>query len=128
MEGDNLKVAPGEGSFAQSTFYYLDPPFMEKAERLYRFYFARTEHARMRDYLTTLQTPWLVSYDASPAVAHLYCNSPDLSNTQVELLYSTSAADGRRAAREFAITNLPCLPVETRLWRRSREWMPRGLH
>ncbi len=106
---------------AGETFFYLDPPFFQKADRLYRFYFDDAGHARLRDFLLTLEAPWLLSYDCPTQVAELY-GEVGAGAVHVELLYSTSSHLGRGAAKEVLLTNLPTLPTDTRLWRRTEEW------
>jgi DNA adenine methylase len=105
----------------RGVFYYLDPPFFEKADRLYRYFFRAKEHVALRDSVVRMRDPWLLSYDSVKHVADLYSDA-DFGPTHVEVLYSTSNNAGSRAGREVIITNLPCLPVETRLWRRNSEW------
>jgi DNA adenine methylase len=59
----------------RGVFYYVDPPFFFKAERLYRFHFQPHHHRRLRDVLLEMdpsREPWLLSYDSLPEVQRLY--------------------------------------------------------
>jgi DNA adenine methylase len=102
-------------------FYYIDPPFFKKAERLYRFAFTSRDHRVLRDRLVALRTPWLLSYDSLGDVEDLY-GSLTQRPAQVELLYSASSARGLSIAREVILSNLPDLPHEDVLWRSASEW------
>lgn len=102
-------------------FYYFDPPFFEKADRLYTHYFRQSDHQRLKDIVVALSPPWMLSYDSLERVQELY-GSEEADSAHVEVIYSTSAVAGNRVAREVILTNLDSLPRETRLWRRSAEW------
>jgi DNA adenine methylase len=102
-------------------FYYLDPPFYEKAEKLYRFSFQEQDHTALRDYLTQLQQDWLLSYDPAPHIIELYAARAN-GTKRVNLLYSASKNDEIRPAQELIVTSIHALPEPERLWRSSEEW------
>jgi DNA adenine methylase len=52
--------------------WYLDPPFFEKADRLYRFSFTEAQHERLSEDIDTLPGHWLLSYDDHPDARRLY--------------------------------------------------------
>lgn len=117
-----LREMQGRGRLPEDdTFYYLDPPFFEKAERLYNFYFDDSGHRKLRDFILTLESPWILSYDSVQRVSELY-GEVGQGAAHVELLYSTSVGSGRGVAQEVLLSNLDALPTHTRLWRRSEEW------
>lgn len=115
------------GTLPPDAFYYVDPPFFEKADRLYNFYFKDTDHYRLRDALLKLQAPWILSYDASVRVMELYGNG-NFDPVHLELLYGSPGNGGSTVAREVLLTNLDKLPAATRLWRRNEEWRKNGVH
>lgn len=47
-------------------FWYLDPPFFHKADRLYRIWFADDDHRALRERLESLPGRWFLSYDNCP--------------------------------------------------------------
>ncbi len=102
-------------------FYYLDPPFYEKAEKLYRFSFRDQDHTALRDYLAQLQQNWLLSYDPAPKIIDLYAEQVN-GTKRVNLLYSASKNDEIRPAQELIVTSINSLPEPERLWRSSAEW------
>jgi DNA adenine methylase len=116
-----LRQMQHAGRLPQEALFYFDPPFFQKAERLYPHYFDDAGHRGLRDHILTLKDPWLLSYDSAQRVAELYGGSGH-GAARVEVLYSTSGASGRGAAQEVILTNLSRLPLQTRLWRRSDEW------
>ena len=103
----------------ESVFFYLDPPFWAKSERLYRCCFSAGDHARLADVLRDLAEPYLLSYDPAPQVRALYETHPGATLGRVELLYT---ATQRAAEEELVITNLQEMPGDTRLWRTHSEW------
>lgn len=98
------------GTMLQDIFFYLDPPFFQKADRLYTHYFEYPEHKQLRDVVLTLPSPWMLSYDIAPELATLYGNTQS-NSAHVELLYSASSNGGNRIVKEVVITNLPSLPT-----------------
>lgn len=103
-----------------SAFFYLDPPFFEKADALYPHFFTDEDHQDLRNRIIRFRRrPWMISYDASPRAVELYDHRA--SNVHVELLYSSSGSRKQHGEREVIITNLPIVPYATRLWRRWPE-------
>jgi DNA adenine methylase len=101
-----------------STFFYIDPPFWAKSDRLYRHSFVRWEHEELAESLLWLSDPWLLSYDPAPEIEKLYSGHRAVTIATVELLYT---ATRRSAGHELVVTNLASLPAETRLWRTEQE-------
>jgi DNA adenine methylase len=115
-----IRQARHRGRMPAEVFYYFDPPFFEKAEDLYTYYFHPSDHRRFRDAVLALKDPWILSYDPAPAVHDLY-GTTELGNAHVEMLYSTAGStDDRRSAQEIIISTLTALPDHCRLWTRAR--------
>ncbi len=114
-----------KGFSASEVFYYFDPPFYEKADRLYRFCFDDEAHRKLHDSVMSLKSPWIVSYDPAPFILNLYSRNGRVPQ-HVHLLYSASSGKQLVASREVVITNLPKLPTATRLYRTNEEWQSKG--
>jgi DNA adenine methylase len=93
----------------RDVFYYLDPPFYLRADRLYRYWFTDNEHVSLSDKLSGLVGFYLLSYDAAPEIVRLYCNNGNGSR-RVKLLY-TAASNNKRIAEEIIVSNLEVLPM-----------------
>ena len=96
-------------------FFYLDPPFFEEAEALYRYYFTPKDHEALRDYLVALSDKWLLSYDSVAEVEKLYGSAlqKKTNGTQrhiIEIIYSLPIASTRSKAQEVLLSNLDKLP------------------
>lgn len=104
---------------AADVFYYFDPPFFNKADRLYTYFFEPSDHTTFRDTVVAMESPWLLSYDAAPEIANLY---QDNGSKKVDLIYSTASSKKLTQAKELIVTNLPQLPKRCRLWRSQAEW------
>lgn len=118
-----LEKARALGYKQDEVAYYFDPPFYNKAERLYTHYFGIADHQRLHDALVDLRSSWILSYDPSPEIIGMYSDNGRRRN--VELLYSIRRTNGLAEAQELIVTNLKRLPARTRLWRTSSEWMNR---
>lgn len=99
-------------------FFYLDPPFWAKAKWLYSRWFTDLEHEELAEQLRFLREPYMLSYDVAGPIAELYMPHDEVQVVNVELFYAGVA---RGAGREYVITNLKCLPAETRLFRTNAE-------
>ena len=113
--GDTLHRVESLGFRRREIFYYFDPPFYRKAERLYNFCFDAGDHKRLHDTLLNLRQPWLLSYDPARPILRMYSQN-GTGPKKVELLYSASGSGGMTKARELIITNLPLLPRRVKLW------------
>jgi DNA adenine methylase len=120
---ETMKKVGEKGYKPADVFYYLDPPFYAKAERLYRFYFKKPGHTALHDAFVKVKSPWLLSYDVAQTIIDQYSQNGH-GPKQIDLLYSITGSSGLSSAQEVIISNLAKLPTETRLWRSSREWRP----
>jgi DNA adenine methylase len=102
-------------------FFYFDPPFFDKADALYRFYFVAEDHRKLRDKLLCLEDKWVLSYDSAEQVETLYGaalsgaaiqngNGNGTKKHAVELLYSVSVMQERKKGKEVILSNLETLP------------------
>lgn len=57
----------------QNTLVYCDPPYFQKAERLYLNSYKAKDHCDVSEFIQwELSLPWLVSYDCAPEICELY--------------------------------------------------------
>ena len=99
----------------QGLFFYFDPPFFEKADALYRFFFKEADHLQLRDALMKLQDNWILSYDSAHQVESLYgaaiqSNTNGTTKHDIELFYSLSVMQERVKGKEVILSNLEKLP------------------
>ncbi|MEW6411750.1 MAG: DNA adenine methylase [Candidatus Zixiibacteriota bacterium] len=93
---------------AESMFFYLDPPFFDKAESLYRFWFREQEHRALYKAVSKLKHPWLLSYDDAPQIRRMYTGN--CVKVNVSMPYSVNS-NAQRRARELVITPLRIPPM-----------------
>lgn len=94
------------------TFYYLDPPFHNKAPDLYRTYFTADQHRQLRDFLRTFIPPWVLSYDNASPIRKLYSDT-GWSPFHVDMPYSINS-HAKRIEKEVVISTLrlPAFPAK----------------
>jgi DNA adenine methylase len=105
---DTMNYAKGLNQFDKnSLFFYIDPPFYNKAEKLYRYIFNHDLHKRLRNKLVALKYNWVLSYDKAKEVKELYSQFKPI---HVEMAYSINSP-AKRLEKEYIITplNLPKL-------------------
>lgn len=98
-------------------FFYFDPPFFEKAENLYRFYFISEDHSELRDFLINLKDKWILSYDSANHVKELYGKAIERSTngtklSQIEIPYFVGKKSKGTIGQEAIISNLGLLPPQ----------------
>lgn len=115
--GQEAGAYPGDG-----LFFYFDPPFFEKADALYRFYFTESDHVGLRDALLDLDDKWVLSYDSAVHVERLYGAAPNgavngngngngAKQHHVEFLYTASKMKQRKKGKEVILSNMEILPA-----------------
>jgi DNA adenine methylase len=107
----------------EQTFFYLDPPFFQKAERLYRFTFEDNDHKTLRDTLVAMKDFWILSYDSVDHVQRLYDGALENGTNgtkqhDIELVYTTGVVS-RTPSKEVILSNLPKLPCDTKFWQEA---------
>lgn len=102
-------------------FYFLDPPFFNKAENLYTHYFDKGSHRELHNSLMKLRQPWLLSYDKADSIIEMYSHN-GYGPRHIDILYSIGPSGSRPKTQEVVITNIATLPKETRIWRSKEEW------
>lgn len=96
-----LKRQLPRGRGRARTFVYLDPPYVNKAQRLYLNSYEARDHCNISAYLHQQAIlPWLLSYDDTQLVRELY---QDLQLFTLPIQYSLQA---KRKALELMITPL----------------------
>jgi len=101
----------------KATIFYLDPPYVEKASRIYELLFTNQDHRALACYLTQQsEHRWILSYDEEPLILDLYRGQPGVSEFSVTHHYTMRG--NRRSpvpGREILFTNLPVDPTDTQL-------------
>jgi DNA adenine methylase len=84
---------------------YLDPPYLDKAQRLYPLYFRTHDHVRLAKFLASKgegDFRWIISYDDATPIRRLYT----ASKRRVIRNYSLHSA---RVGRELLISSPNCV-------------------
>ena len=82
---------------------YFDPPYLEKARRLYPMYFKLRDHVRLAEYLSKRKEfRWIVSYDDVTPIRKLYAD-PKRSVKKAYPLHSA------KVGRELLIFGPTCI-------------------
>ncbi|AVV38162.1 DNA adenine methylase [Pantoea vagans] len=83
----------------------IDPPYFEKGSSLYTNFYEKDDHSKLRDTITSLKSPWILTYDNADEIRELYKNN-DCFNFDIN--YS---AANKRVGKEILVKskniNLP---------------------
>ena len=99
------------------TFYYVDPPYVNGGNRLYRNWLDEAGHSSLAEKLCQFESPWVVTYDQVECIRRLYGE-----RRQCELDVSYSVKRRRRATELLIASKGLRLPagLRTRQMRRSQ--------
>jgi DNA adenine methylase len=89
------------------TFWYLDPPFWNKADKLYSCHFRNEDHQLLAREVKMLRGSWVVSYDNHPEVIALYADADHVDH--VCLRYTARSRSKNDKAREALFSNTNAL-------------------
>ncbi len=107
-EQQNLSRLPQD-----NLLFYFDPPFFEKANQLYNYYFNNAKHQQLRDFIVNLKDNWILSYDSPEQVRKLYGENLQSINTNIR--YSTGRCSTSRSAKEeIILTNMNILVAKNK--------------
>jgi len=59
-------------SLPDNSFYCIDPPYYSKGQTLYTNFYEPEDHEKLSKVITKLKRPWILTYDNSPEIQHLY--------------------------------------------------------
>jgi DNA adenine methylase len=88
-------------------FWYLDPPFWNKADKLYACHFRDEDHQLLAREVKALKGSWVVSYDNHPEVIALYADADHVDH--VCLRYTARSRSKSDKAREALFSNTNAL-------------------
>lgn len=93
-----LKSTLPAGLGRKKVFVYLDPPYVNKADRLYMNTYNQKDHSEISCYIMKQKTlNWVMSYDDTPLIHDLY---RDAKVSSMPIRYSLQS---KRAAKELII-------------------------
>jgi DNA adenine methylase len=86
----------------ERTLVYMDPPYFDKAARLYDVYFRDSDHLTLANYLSVTHAfRWVVSYDDSATIRNLY-------KDRLNVLLMRYSVQTVRLGRELVISSSNC--------------------
>lgn len=98
-------------SFGDNVFYYFDPPYYNKGQKLYKNFFNHQDHQRIRNVITKeITAPWLITYDDVKEIAELY---REFDLRRFDLTYS--AANKGTASELMIFSDIQCCPTAEQL-------------
>jgi DNA adenine methylase len=94
-----LKKRLPRGKARKQVFVYLDPPYVNKGQRLYMNAYKPEDHSELAKYLSDQSSlPWIMSYDDSALVRTLYAAQ------KISVMSIQYTLQEKRSARELIIT------------------------
>ncbi len=73
LDAEDFMLQHAQISMPPHSLIYCDPPYYERAKRLYLDWYEQNDHARLAGVIqNNLTHPWVVSYDGHPEVVALY--------------------------------------------------------
>ena len=92
-------------------FFYFDPPYYNKGQKLYKNFFAPHDHQRICEVITKeIAMPWIITYDDVERIAEMYVNH---TMRHFDLTYS--AANKGRASELMIFSDMVSCPTQDQL-------------
>lgn len=102
---DYVPTLPGE------LFFYFDPPYYNKGQKLYKNYFSPEDHQRICDVIThEISAPWIITYDDVDKIADMYSG---YEKRYFDLTYS--AANKGKASELMIFSDITVCPMQSQL-------------
>ena len=96
-------------------FFYFDPPYYNKGQKLYKNFFSHKDHKKIHDEIkNSINDPWIITYDDVSEISSLYS---DYSMRKFDLTYS--AANKGKASEIMIFSDEDCCPSDTQLTNRK---------
>lgn len=90
--------------YEDNSFVYLDPPYYNKGQQLYKNFLTHDDHAQIANLIfENIRCPWIVSYDNVEDIARLYDN---YCTKQFEVNYSAANTGKSSELMIFGENNL----------------------
>lgn len=89
---------------SKDAFWYLDPPFFAKADRLYRHHFDAAAHKALALNIARLQGRWLLSYDDHADARGIYGGHPGFA--RIGLQYTAAVGEARQQKGEIVVSDI----------------------
>lgn len=92
-------------------FFYFDPPYYNKGQKLYKNFFTPQDHKRICDVITNeIASPWIITYDDVSQIAKMYS---DYEMRHFDLTYS--AANKGTASELMIFSDIASCPTQRQL-------------
>lgn len=99
------------GKFRGNSFFYFDPPYYNKGQKLYKNFFAPRDHQRIHDVITKeITAPWIITYDDVDKIADMYRG---YAMRRFDLMYS--AANKGVASELIFFSDIKSCPTEKQM-------------
>ena len=97
--------------FGDNLFFYFDPPYYNKGQKLYKNFFTPQDHKRIYDVITNeIDSPWIITYDDVSQIAEMYS---DYEMRHFDLTYS--AANKGTASELMIFSDIASCPTQRQL-------------
>jgi len=97
--------------WGNNIFFYFDPPYYKKGQKLYKNFFTHYDHQRIRDVIVQeIVSPWIITYDDVPEIESLY---EGFTIQRFDLTYS--AANKGTASELIIFSDMQWCPTQEQL-------------
>ena len=98
-------------SFGENVFFYFDPPYYNKGQKLYKNFYGPQDHQHIHDIISQeITTPWIMTYDDVDEIAQIYA---DFEMRRFDLTYS--AANKGTASELMIFSDIRSCPSPNQL-------------
>lgn len=92
-------------------FFYFDPPYYKKGQKLYKNFLTPQDHQRIYDVIVNeISAPWIVTYDDAEPIVEMYS---EFTERRFDLIYS--AANKGKASELMIFSDTAICPTREQL-------------
>lgn len=91
----------------KNSLIYLDPPYYEKGQGLYRNFYEHDDHVKIKEIVSLLNFKWIVSYDVQEQIKEIY---KEFRQGKYILNYSVSNLNRRQATEIIIVSQNMSIP------------------
>ena len=101
-------------SLQPQSFFFIDPPYLQKGASLYTNYYNRDDHEALAQKVQSMQSPWVMTYDNDPYISQLYC---DRRQHRFGINYSLEIK--RKGTELLIVSDVLDIPYEVRNFQKT---------
>ena len=96
--------------YNDTSLIYLDPPYVDKAEKLYNYYYKFEKHIELSKFIKNLDYKWILTYDNTDIIKYLY---KDYNKLEYQFNYTIPKSNRVKGSELLIYNNIKTIQKNT---------------